>query len=84
MGQTNIWELFVLLEVREEERPREGWKVYENTPQGRRAVTTRRGKPVKFKEIKDMLQWVGDNRRGYLISIDGYGYGGMLRPTAKS
>jgi len=80
MGQANMWELFVLLETNESERPQEGWKVYENTPQGRKVVTTRRGKAVKFKKLKDMFEWVGENRRGYLLSIDGYGYGGLLKP----
>lgn len=81
MGQANLWELFVLLEVNKDERPREGWKVYENTPQGRKVVTTRRGKAVKFKKVRDMFEWVEENRRGYLINIAGYGYGGSLRPT---
>jgi hypothetical protein len=81
MGQANFWELFVLLEINEDERPREGWKVYENTPLGRKVVTTRRGKALKFSKIRDFFEWAGEHRRGYQISMDGYGYGGLLKPT---
>lgn len=81
MGQAHLWELFVLLEIDNDERPREGWKVYENTPQGRQVITTRRGKALKFRKIEDLFEWAKERRRGYLISMDGYGYGGLLKPT---
>ena len=80
MDHMNIWELTVKLEISEKERPREGWKVYEQTPQGEKPITSRRGRVVKFRKIKDAFRWAGENRQGYLICFDGHGYGGLLRP----
>ncbi|MBU1059073.1 MAG: hypothetical protein KJ804_12240 [Proteobacteria bacterium] len=77
-SQTNFWELFIRLEFNETERPKEGWKVLERTPQGLKEITTRRNKVVKFKQIKDLFAWIKENRTGYAINVDCFDYGGRL------
>jgi len=77
-SQANFWELFIRLEENENERPKEGWKVLERTPQGLKEITTRRHKAVKFKQIKDLFAWIKENRAGYAINVDCFNYGGRL------
>ena len=82
-GQVNLWEISIRLEFNEDERPKEGWKVLERTPQGLKEITTRRNKAVKFKHIKDLFIWIKENRTGYAINVDCYDYGGTLTTTQK-
>ena len=77
-SQGNLWELFVKLETNEFERPREGWKVMERTPQGLEVIKTQRGRAVKYKYIKDMIAWIRENRAGYVVNVDCGDYGGRL------
>ena len=77
-SQGNLWELFVTLETNEFERPREGWKVMERTPQGLEPIRTQRGRAVKYKYIKDMFAWIKVNRAGYVVNMDCFDYGGRL------
>ena len=76
--QEGLWELFIRLEVNENERPKEGWKVLERTPQGLKEIMTRRNRVVKFKEIKSLFIWIKENRTGYAINLDCFEYGGKL------
>ena len=77
-SQMNFWELFVKLEVNETERPKEGWKVLENTPQGLEEIRTQRNRPVKYRFMADLIAWIEENRKGYAINIDCLEYGGRL------
>ena len=77
-AQENLWELFIRLECNEDERPKEGWKVLERTPQGLKEITSRRNKAVKFRCMKDVISWIEKNRTGYTINIACYDYGGTL------
>jgi hypothetical protein len=80
MGQANLWEVILQHEENADERPRKGWKIYERKPEGNEPITTRRGKPRKFKELEDVLTWVTENRRGYKVQIKCFGYRGSITP----
>ena len=77
-SQTSFWELYIRLEINEKERPKEGWKVLERTPQGLEEVRTKRNRPVKYRFFADLLNWVEANRKGYAINVDCLEYGGRL------
>ena len=78
MDQANLWEVVLQHEENEEERPIKGWKIYESMPSGLQAITSRRGKQRKYKNLSDAFSWLSDNKSGYCIVIKCFGYTGTL------
>ena len=78
--QTPLFLVVLTFEDNEDERPKEGWKIYDMTPSGKKPATTRRGRVVKFKRLKEMFSWLQENRNGYFVQFDGLGYKGELQP----
>jgi len=80
MSQANLWEVFLHYNESSEERPVKGWKLCERQPTGLVPIKTRRGNQRKYKELKDAMEWLEENRTGYQINIRCFGYEGALTP----
>jgi len=67
--QLNIFQILIRYSFSEDEWPKSGWIVLEDSPFGFVPVLTARKKELKFSKFEDALKWVYLNKLGYQISV---------------
>lgn len=60
------------------ERPKQGYKLYQYTPEGLKIVVSRRNKPLKWQSLEKVLQFTYANFKGYSVQLKVFGYEGEL------